>query len=70
MLLQTSLKKTDNDYGYRNSMATRVDHYRKNKATIIELIKDEAYMKQEQEIRDNLIKGLTDKNIVKTMKRG
>ena len=70
VIIDIFMKKTDNDYGYRNSMATRVDHYRKNKATIIELIKDKAYMKQEQEIRDNLIKGLTDKNIVKTMKRG
>lgn len=70
VIIDIFVKKTDNDNGYRDSLNARVDYYKKNKAVIIEQLKDEDYITKHQKIRENLINGLTEKSIIKTMKRG
>ena len=70
VIIDIFVKKTDNDNGYRDALNSRVDYYKKVKPMIIEQIKDEKYLEYHREIRDNLISGLTEKNIIKTMKRG
>lgn len=70
VIIDIFVKKSDNDKGYLQALETRVDNYRKNKNIIFEQLADDDYLIKQREIRDNLIKGLDKKNIIKTMKRG
>jgi len=70
VIIDIFVKKSDCDNGYLTSLNSRVDYYKKNKSTVIEQIKDVKYLSFQQSIRDNLINGLSERNIIKTMKRG
>lgn len=68
IILHAYIKKSDNDKGYLDALKIRVENYKKHKPTILEKIKDEEYLESNRMIKMSLIKGLTEKNLVKSKK--
>lgn len=68
VILHIFVKKTNNDRGYREKLMNRVAYYRQNKDNIQARICDTEYLNQQHNLRDNIMKGLEVKNMVKEMK--
>lgn len=68
VILHIFVKKTNNDRGYREKLMNRVSYYRQNKDSIQAKIYDAEYLNQQHNLRDNIMKGLETKNMVKEMK--
>lgn len=68
IVLHAFIKKTDKDKSYLEALKTRVEYYKKHKTKILEKIKDEEYLESNKLIKEALIKGLTEKNLVKSKK--
>lgn len=68
VIIDAIIKKTDNDNGYRDQVGTRILYYKNNKDTMISQMNDEDYLRKNKKIRDNLIIGLADKKLIKTVK--
>lgn len=69
IIIDIFVKKVDNDNGYRNMLANRIEYYRNNKDWIIALLDNEEYLAENEMIRDNIMNGLEEKNLVKTLKK-
>lgn len=68
IIINIFIKKTDNDKGYQELLKTRVDYYKKNKDIIKEQLLNEEYIKENKNITKNLLEGLCNKSLVKTIK--
>lgn len=68
IIIHMFVKKTNNDRGYREKLINRVNYYQQNKDTIQAMMNDTEYLNQQHNLRDNIMKGLEAKNMVKEMK--
>lgn len=70
VIISIFTKKCDNDSLYRDSLVNRVDFYKKNKPYLIEMSHSEEFISKNRDIETGLLKGLEEKNLVKTLKGG
>lgn len=61
-------KKCNTDTNYREFLVNRVSYYRKQKQYLKEMINDEDFVEKNKDIANRVLKGLAEKNLVKTIK--
>ena len=50
-------------------LANRIEHYRNNKDWIVAMLDNEEYLAENEIIRDNIMNGLEERNLIKTLKK-